>query len=267
MNKVEYAKQYPFGRPGYSYLFIDGEIKPINHFDPQNWNQCALEEPGLQGPALSSFLNKISKNKIRPLGEYIPVISAGSNASPDRLVQKYQSQKQQVVIPVIRGTINDFVSVYSAHFTRYGSIAATMQHSSGAQSEVYVSYLDPDHLKIMHSTESLGSHYAFAKIKEIEVKLGDDLTLNEAYLYVTLGGCLFFENSFVALSEVENKNSEFINLTQSEILAKAFEVLGGADSLDNFILKVINSINFRSQCTQQIRNYSKPFNYSEVEYI
>ena len=43
--------------------------------------------------------------------------------------------------------------------------------------------------------------------------------------------------------------------------------IGGADDLDGFIAKLIATPEFRSECTQRIREHARPFGYSDVEYL
>ena len=267
MNEVEYAKQYPFERAGHSYLFVDGNIIPISNFNSISWEKCTLSETGNPEISIAQYLSDNFDEDISPLKNYIPVIAAGSNASPGRLAQKYKEGEKHTILPVIRGVVKDFVSVYSAHFTKYGSIAATLQYSPGAHSDAYLTYLDPDQLEVMHATESLGSYYAFGKLDNIEFIHTDEQKVDEIYLYVTLGGGLWFDNSFVTLAEIEKYDCEFLDFLQPEILARSFQILGGADDLDGFIAKLIATPEFRSECTQRIREHARPFGYSDVEYL
>ena len=58
------------------------------------------------------------------------------------------------------GWLSGFDSVYSAHVTSYGSIAAMyvpVPHQT--RSRQFITWLDDDQLHIMHQTESLGVNY------------------------------------------------------------------------------------------------------------
>lgn len=266
LEQIAFAKQYPFARTGYSYLFVGNSFHKIASFSYESWENChVVSEDGQIVPA--NQLTEATTDNIDELSDYVPVLAIGSNASPDRLIQKYGGQKETNIIPVIKGTIRDFAGVYSAHFTKYGSIAAAMQYSPGALSEIYVTFLNTKQLTSMHMTESLGSHYNFCRLDGIEIDMENAPTITSAYLYVSLGGCVYLDESFCRLAEIESSGSGFKSYTQSEMLERAGTEFGGGLSTDDFIGKIITSEEYRISRTKEIRQFAKPFGYRNTVLI
>lgn len=120
-ERIRHALAYPFARPACSYLFADGRMQPL--------------------PKRNATL------------ERVPVVASGSNAAPDRLVAKFGADSD--AIPVMRAVLHDFAVVFAGHFTRYGAIPATLTPSSGARTQVWITWLTPEQLTVMHRSEGV----------------------------------------------------------------------------------------------------------------
>ena len=87
----------------------------------------------------------------------VPVLAIGSNASIEQLQRKYAPDvfpcgvTSGVVIPVIQSLLYDFDVCYAPLLTSYGSCAATLHHSGGTCSQIYITYLDKEQLIRMHA--------------------------------------------------------------------------------------------------------------------
>ena len=84
-DAVSHAKSYPFPVPGRSYLFRNGEVLDV----------------------VSDGFDRAART---------PVLAAGSNQSHEQLARKYRMLSGNIEIPVQRGVLLDFDSVYAAHF-------------------------------------------------------------------------------------------------------------------------------------------------------
>lgn len=161
---VTHAKAYPFHIPDDSYVLGKDGWRPVN--DPADTHEHTQ-------------------------GRHA-VIASGSNASPDRLAIKFADHAHLLSdpIPVTQAQLHDFDSVYSAHFSGYGSIPATLAHAPGAMAEVFVTWLTDAQLNRMHETEAVGVNYDFVKLTDIRLlnEYGGGFT--QAHAYMSKRGCL-----------------------------------------------------------------------------
>ncbi len=183
--RLALAKSYPFPVPGRSYLFRDGVARPL--------------ESGTSRAAL--------------FAERQPVIGHGSNRSPEQLRRKFGAR---VEIPVSHAWLRDYDVVYSAHVTRYGSIAANLQHTPGAVAEVYVTWLTGDQLGRMHETELGGENYYYGRLGGVSLGLeaGPVAALAEVNVYLSTRGCLARDGAPLGLAAVASTGRPHADLDQ-----------------------------------------------------
>lgn len=138
--------------------------------------------------------------------ERVAVVAAGSNASPARLVDKCGPD---AVIPVIRTWLRGWAAVYSAHISRYGSIAASLWAQPESSTSVAITLLDAEQVRLVDATEP---NYR-------RVDLGDLLggPIGPITGYVTRRGALRIDESPIRLTELE-ATSPLRSLRQPEVL-------------------------------------------------
>jgi len=144
------------------------------------------------------------------------VLAAGSNAAPARLAEKCGSD---ATIPVPRLTLADTAIVYSAHITRYGSIAATRIARRGVTSTVHVPFFDPGQLA--HVDASEGSYRRVETgtlIDELEVPI---------HTYESWRGVLHRRGVPMALADV-SADGDLMPATQRQALDHVASVTGAA---------------------------------------
>jgi hypothetical protein len=173
-----------------------------------------------------------------------PVVAHGSNRAPEQLRRKYGEAAE---IPVSRAWLHDYDVVYSAHVSRYGSVAANLHHAPGMQVEVFVTWLDTPQLARMHETELGGEVYTYGRMAGIALELehGPAGQLTEAYAYLSRRGCLAADGQPLALAEVGARMRTHAARTQAEILALVCGRHGGDVALDDLILRVIRDPAYR----------------------
>ena len=81
-----------------------------------------------------------------------PLLSYGANASPAVLARKLAALPQ-VPLPVLRGELDDFDVVYSAHISPYGAVPSTLQRSPGTGVPVFFAFPTPEQLVLLTATE------------------------------------------------------------------------------------------------------------------
>ncbi|MHA1601028.1 MAG: hypothetical protein ACTSW2_09385 [Alphaproteobacteria bacterium] len=210
------AKSYPFTAFPDSYLLRDGQVLPMpaQHPNPDHY------------------------------AGRVPVIAHGSNRAPDQLRRKYGTAAE---IPVSRAWLHAYDVVYSAHVTRYGSIAANLHHAPGMQVEVFVTWLDAPQLARMHETELGGEVYVYGRMTGIGLDLdhGPADALSEAHVYLSRRGCLATEGQPLALAEVGARKRPHAAITQGGILDLVHGRHGGDLSLNDLILRAIRDPAYR----------------------
>ena len=210
------AKSYPFTAFPESYLLRDGQAMPMpaQHPDPDRY------------------------------AGRVPVIAHGSNRAPDQLRRKYGAAAE---IPVSRAWLQDYDVVYSAHVSRYGSIAANLHHAPGMQVEIFVTWLDELQLARMHETELGGEVYVYGRMEEITLELEEGPTdgLAEASVYLSRRGCLANAAQPIALAEVGARTRAYMAMAQVDVLALVHARHGGNVPLDEVILQTIRDPAYR----------------------
>jgi len=209
---IHHAKSYPFEIPDHSYVL-----------GKEGWS--ALAPGGHETDGRHA------------------VIASGSNASPERLREKYQKHEHLLDQPVYvtRATLHDFDAVYSAHFSSYGSIPSTLAHAPGAQSNVFVTWLTDGQLDRMHETEAVGMNYDYTRLHGINLTLESGPTLDTAHAYLSCRGCLNRDGRPVPLAELSTRGRTWTPMSQSEVLDYARSLIEPHEDSDKFIEAGINS--------------------------
>jgi hypothetical protein len=263
-EKIKRAKNYPFDRPNHSYVFVDGKKLELVDFKPDSLLDCIVQ---INSHRLDfrEYLDSEQIESIWDFSECYMVLALGSNASLEQLRIKFSGFGEGTIIPVIKASLHDFDVVYSAHFTSYGSIPATIQYSPGTIVEVFVTYLTQSQLSRMHETETLGTDYLFARLSEIRLILDDKIVLNEVLSYLSLHGSLFVNNSCIALSAICAGNRVFPQMNETEVLALIRNITNKNKDLDSFISGIIDDPEFRNEKNSYLKQVSRGFSYMKWE--
>jgi hypothetical protein len=233
-DKLARALGYPFDIPEHSFVHEDGGVRPF-------------EDPGERGGR-------------------IPVIACGSNRAPRQLAWKYRRQAK-ATIPVERAWLADFDVVHVAHLTHYGSIAATLQHVEAMRAEVSITWLTPSQLALMHRTESVGSHYHYARLDRIALDGEVGGRLGSAFVYTTIMGCLSVAGGLAGLAAVRAQGRPHPSMTQKQIQAHVRARFGWEVDERAFILRTIADHDLRSERTRELARDAHPFAWPHVEVI
>lgn len=174
----------------------------------------------------------------------IPVMSSGSNRSPEQLLRKFPDDPEPVY--AMRESLVGYDCVYSAHLTSYGAIPATFYPSPKTVVSISVIWLTKRQLKKMHKTEALGLNYEFG-------------WLNDACVYLSKRGPLMIDGAPVALSAVRAERRTYKALDQQEILAKAMDILDYKNGLERFVKRSIRDPGQRGIWTAQLAKTTRPW--------
>lgn len=208
MDPLDRALSYPYAAPAHSYQFAAGEAVAVT-ISP-------AEREGR-----------------------IPVLACGSNRSPAQLARKFAGIAD-VVIPVERVFLADFDSVYAAHISGYGAIAATLQHCPGCRVELFITWLSPNLMPRMHATEGRGFFYEFVRLDGIRLTGEGGAAFDSAYAYNFRGGCLSLDGRETAVAAVPASGRRFPAMTETEVQDAVRGKLGAEPPLADFVLAAVH---------------------------
>jgi hypothetical protein len=224
-DPVAHAKAYPFPVPGRSYVFRNGT--------PHDLDDHGFDRTGRT-----------------------PVLAAGSNQSHEQLARKYSVLPGHVEIPIQRGLLDDFDSVYAAHLAGYGSVPSTFYPSLGTRVTTYVMWLDDAQLNRMHETER---NYTYDRLDGIRVEIeGVGEIIDRAFAYTAVVGCLNVNGGPVALAEISAEGRILRAMSQPDMLDHVRGRLGPDVHLDTFIQAHIEDEALRRERTLALSSDSLP---------
>ena len=189
----------------------------------------------------------------------VPILASGSNRAPERIAAKFPSLGPTDAIPVTRCRLHGFDAVYSAHFARYGAIAATLQASPGTVVELAVTWLSEAQLPAMHVSEARGVNYDYARLSGLRIELADGAVLEEAHAYIGRRGCLALEGAAIALAEIPARGRHFTALDQRAVQTLARDRLAPGAGLESFIEENIRTAETRLARMEALAEDAVPF--------
>jgi hypothetical protein len=224
-DPVAHAKTYPFPVPGRSYVFRNGT--------PHDLDGHGFDRTGRT-----------------------PVLAAGSNQSHEQLARKYSVLPGHVEIPIQRGLLDDFDSVYAAHLAGYGSVPSTFHPSPGTRVTTYVLWLDDAQLNRMHETER---NYTYDRLDDIRVETeGAAEVIDRAFAYTAIVGCVNVDGAPVALAEISAEGRTLRAMSQPDMLDHVRRRLDPDAHLDTFIQAHIEDEALRRERTLALSSDSLP---------
>ena len=257
---VAIAKRYPFPRPGYSFLYVDGEALPLLSLG-ESLEESEVEFDG-QSVKIETLLRPHGIAALAPLSRRTPVLAYGANAAPERLKRKF-APFGQAVFPVVNARLHGFDIVYAAHISSYGAVPATLAPSPGTVCDIAITCLDERELARMHETEFRRHTYLFGPLRNI--RLEPDLlpVMDAVSTYVGGFGHIAPTGEALALAAIPAEGRRFRTCSQTEALREIQAMLGVPGSLDSFIQDAIDDDAIRRARTESLRAQAQPFSYRD----
>lgn len=263
---VERAKNYPFEIPDNSYVLINGNPLKLKKYDYGNILNCVIIKNGNE-IKVNEYLEKENINKSLNIVTRYPVLGFGSNSSPTQLSHKFSDLSRNEIIPAVKAQLHDFDVVYSAHFSPYGSIPATLQYSPDTIVNVFVTFLTYSQILQMNKTESIGVNYSLGKLSNIKLILEGGAILHDIRAYISLRGCLFINNSNISLEKVSAQRRKFPQMNEIEVLEYVKKSLSQDKDLDLFILENIKNPEIREERNSYLKQISTKFSFEDFEIL
>ncbi len=249
-QRIEWAKAYPFDVPDRSYIYMRPGHHMLAHYRHDAWHEARVER-GDRVVALHEVAGKEALDELI-LHRRHTVVACGSNASPQRLAQKYGQGQSHEVVPTLRVTLHNHTIVYAANFTSYGSVPATLAYTPGAKVHAFINLLTDEQLGIMDETET---YYERLYLPAQSVELENGTKLDEAYAYLSVYGCLSYRGSPVALSSVQGEGIPHKKMDQVGALSLAQALLGAPGHLDDFIHENIMRADLRRSRGRKLKDH------------
>jgi len=186
------------------------------------------------------------------------VLAVGSNQSPLQLARKFRGADWGE-IPTARVHLQDFDTVYSAHVTGYGSIAATLHASPGTCVALYVNWMTSDQLAAMHQTELTSENYEFGRLEKVSLRAEAGPSLTSVCIYMGRRGAYAPEGDIIPLSEVPAVGRQYEAKSQSEILSHVSQQLTGSRVLEVFVTEATKSADTRQSYNSALARTSQAF--------
>jgi hypothetical protein len=211
---IRLAEGYPYPRPAGSYLFDDGALRPLK----APWHERRTA-----------------------------VIACGSNGAPARLIQKFAGTGAR--IPVTPAWLHGYAVVYSAHFTSYGALPATLHPWPGARTRLCVTWLDAGQLERMHESEGVGERYDYVLLEQLELGIDGHRVVASAGAYLSRRGPLAQDGRPVRLAEVLTQGCDLPAYSQPAMLRRMHRLLAPDESYASFMSRILVSLEDRGRAT------------------
>ncbi|MEM7021830.1 MAG: hypothetical protein AAF637_04470 [Pseudomonadota bacterium] len=215
--RIGRAEAYPYDRPSVAYLFDAGMIRPLG----PDWHV-----------------------------ERTAVVACGSNGAPSRLAQKFADGDAQ--IPVTPAWLHGQVVVYSAHFTSYGALPATLHACPGAQTRLSITWLTAGQLERMHQSEGAGERYDYVELDQLELVVDGHGAVTRAGAYVSRRGPLTSDGEPVRLAEVITRDCPLRAYPQRAMLRRAHRNLAPNMTYPAFMTRILESPAYRREATARL---------------
>ena len=251
------AKDYPYATPPHSYVFAGGVALTLTDTggDPLRCGQVTFDG---QTMTTSEALRRLGLAADNGMEARIPVLAYGSNGAPEQLARKFVNHDDRVVV-VVRAHLADFDVVYAPHFTRYGTIPATLAPSAGTSVSVSIIYLSPAQRDHMHDTEISAGNYVFGRLTGVALAPRGLADLSEPLAYVSPYGSLDVAGAPVALAAVSADGRRYQPRQTTDVLNHARDLLNPGVELDHFIGETIADHALRQNRTRALRRSAIPF--------
>lgn len=171
----------------------------------------------------------------------------GSNGSPEVLARKLALSSDPVLVEP--AWLRDFDVVYSAHFSPYGAVPATLQRSPGTTARVAVVHLTAEQLRLVSATEP---NYDLISFGPVECELPEGKVATQVSVYLSRHGCLLEGGAEVALVAVPARERRFAELSEPQVLERLRSRLCPEEPIDAFVLGNVTDPGLAQKRTAQL---------------
>lgn len=179
----------------------------------------------------------------------VPLLAYGSNAAPEVLRRKLGPASEPV--PAVRGQLEGFDVVYSAHVSAYGAVPATLWPCPGAELPVFVIHLTEAQLEAIAATEP---NYECRSLEAVICRLEDGSALHRISAYVSRHGSLLRRGSPIAVAEVATRGRSLPAIGQRAAIDGVRRAVCPEADLESFIAEAASVPALPSRWTAALRS-------------
>ncbi len=253
---------YPYPRPDSSYLYVNTGVYPYVTVTENLLGDSTLRLPDGSVMTARALLTTLGLEAMTSR-KLTPVIGYGSNPAPTQLARKFSSvsASSDVVIPVMKGTLQNFDVVWTPVFVGYGSMPATITPSPGTDVEVWVTWLDKEAVQVVdrteHSVHTQRPLYVLTTIEGAAFEFdGPDPASME--VYVSCFGPLTINGQIQSVSAISAKDRRFSGLNASAAMEAILPLLSWQGSVLDLIYDNVTSPEGRAKRSSALLPYG-PF--------
>ena len=189
-----------------------------------------------------------------PGRDTVAIVASGSNASPARLLEKLGGHLDGRAIGGGPCVVDGWTSVYSAHFTAYGALPATLDRDPGARAELVCLHLPATLLSVLHRSEALGRNYGFYRLDGGVVRNATGGVVETPHAYLSLHGVLRLDGGPRRLAAFAVDGSVHPAASERTVMASVCHLLDPELGLDEFVARLVEDGAFRAAKTAELRS-------------
>ncbi|WP_223700796.1 hypothetical protein [Sutcliffiella deserti] len=256
---------YPGPRPNSSFLFWKGKAHRMSGLKGLPLEQQSIYLSNTDHILGSLAFNSFEERKVEDflggssIKEKIPVVAYGSNVCLAQLRYKFSLRPSDSDFMLcVKGEITDSDIVYSSFLAPYGSLPAVIAPMKGAKTEVWITFMDEDQLKLINATE---------KDYELREHTGKKLVLNtgevfdKVYAYY-VPKALLWEGEMVRFKDIPSTSTlqEKWHIDMLDDLKKKVDFLG---TREEFIHLLRWNFSYREFIEKFLREHTYEFEHPD----
>ncbi|MEM9224606.1 MAG: hypothetical protein AAGB11_19720 [Pseudomonadota bacterium] len=260
---------YPYPREPGSYLFIDGGVYPYANATENLLGDSTVYLPGGKTIKVSDLLAAMGLEDRMNL-DLVPVAGYGSNPAPSQLSRKFAKEilDRSVVMPVMKGWIDEHDVVWTPFFTSYGALPSTIYPSPGVRADIWVNWMTEPLVRRMDESERLsGGRYQRVDLSEASYDF-DGPNPEQLQLYVSCFGALKVDGKIHPLSAVPAEGRKTAAMDVVEVLGVVQPVVAPDLSVLEMIHQAVSNPDQRRLYTSALapfRTFREEGEFSKID--
>ncbi|MFZ3589799.1 hypothetical protein ACOI1C_11090 [Bacillus sp. DJP31] len=259
LSPYDHPDIYPGPRPCSSFIFYKGVAHRIEE-EHRSFEESIVhvsKSDHLNGSFLTSTSEQmtvgefLSSNNEVSIHDRIPVLAYGSNVCLAQLL--YKSSLNSAVSDLylcFRATLKDTDVIYGSFLAPYGALPAILAPIDGAETEVWVTLLDPKQLEHMTTTEG-GYKLKYYEGNKLQMYLQEQVQRVYAYHYPK---ALIIDDSFYRFTDIPG-TSPIPSSWQADMLNRLHDISPFEGTREEFIHLIRSNYSFRHQIELLLANY------------
>jgi len=186
----------------------------------------------------------------------LAIVASGSNASPTRLHEKLGARLGGLVVAGVPCVVAGWTPVYSAHFTAYGALPATLVREPEARARLVCLRVPRALVPELHRSEAIGRNYGFFRLDDGGVRVAsDDAVVGEPHAYLSLHGVLSLERGPRRLAAFTVDGSTLAAASEREVMTAACRLVAPDLERDALVARLAGDAEFRAIKTAALRRH------------